>query len=511
VARVRTPIRAWNSHFDGTARPTSRRNITAFRARLCAGTREASMRSARARCRTSFSRADAFRPRIAGAPAVNSSDRTIAAAWERFRIGYRGLAGIDTKRSHRASSPSRRPKSSRPNRTARVPSIARTRRANSDGVSAIRRNFFSFRVAIPVVPATRSAPRSAPSRSGTVLAPARMSAPCIARFTASSPIAHGSTRTSRRNPKFAIARATAPTFPSFFGWTRTTATSSIRARPRGGLLYNTSNTQGVPRVALKIAYDGTAFHGQARQPGLPTVEGEVIRALTRARAIRDPRASRFQSASRTDRGVSALGNVVAFDTALAPAAAARAFNAKAREVWAWAAAAVPEGFSARRARGRWYRYALPPGHDPEPLDAALRGFVGEHDFRNFTRDRTRTVARIDAASASRDGVRVVLDFRAPSFRWNLVRRLVAAALLVEAGRAGPEDLQRALRESPRVDFGLAPPEPLTLMDIEYDVAFEPVRDPTTAARVARLLQERTRALAFVEALRDRLAEGRPLP
>ena len=265
------------------------------------------------------------------------------------------------------------------------------------------------------------------------------------------------------------------------------------------------------RVALKIAYDGTAFHGQARQPGLPTVEGEVIRALTRARAIRDLPSSRFQSASRTDRGVSALGNVVAFDTALAPAAAARAFNAKARGVWAWAAADVPADFSARRARGRWYRYALPPGHDPQRLDAALRAFVGEHDFRNFTRDRIRTVLRIDAASAIREGDRVVLDFRAPSFRWNLVRRLVAAALLVEAGRAGTEDLRRALSGSPKVDFGLAPAEPLTLMDVAYDVTFEPVRDPTTAARVARLLKERRRALSFVESLRDRLEEGRSLP
>ncbi len=259
----------------------------------------------------------------------------------------------------------------------------------------------------------------------------------------------------------------------------------------------------MPRVALKIAYDGTAFHGQARQPGLRTVEGEVITALRRARAIRDPRASRFQSASRTDRGVSALGNVVAFDTALAPAAAARAFNAKARGVWAWAASAVPEDFNARRARGRWYRYALPPGHDPEVLNQALRVFLGEHDFRNFTRDRGRTVARVDVASAARNGDGVVLDFHARSFRWNMV--------LVEAGGTRREDLERALLESGRVDLGLAPAEPLTLMDVAYDVAFEPVRDPATAARVERILRDRTRAVGFVAALRSRFADGSLLP
>src|SRR3990172_9224027 len=148
---------------------------------------------------------------------------------------------------------------------------------------------------------------------------------------------------------------------------------------------------------MKIAYAGAGFHGQARPPGPPTVEGEVVHALTRARAIRDVRAARFQSVSRTDRGVSALGNVVAFDTTLSPGAALRAFNAKARGVWAWAVAAVPENFSARRAKERWYRYLLPAEHDAAGLGIALEAFVGEHDFHNFTRDRIRTVARIDVA------------------------------------------------------------------------------------------------------------------
>src|SRR3990172_8393699 len=79
------------------------------------------------------------------------------------------------------------------------------------------------------------------------------------------------------------------------------------------------------RIAMKIAYEGSPFSGYARQPRLRTVEGEVVRALLRARAIDDNRSSRFEGASRTDRGVSAFGNVVAFDTWLAPAPAVRAF------------------------------------------------------------------------------------------------------------------------------------------------------------------------------------------
>lgn len=243
---------------------------------------------------------------------------------------------------------------------------------------------------------------------------------------------------------------------------------------------------------MKIAYRGSDFHGQARQPGLRTVEGEILHALVRTRAIRDANTSRFQSASRTDRGVSALGNVVSFDTRLAPVAAVRAFNAKARGVWAWAAVEVPEDFSARRARERWYRYFLPPSHDAERIDTALRRFEGEHDFRNFTRDRSRTVARIDSARATHEQGGIALDFKAPSFRWNLVRRLVSAVLRVEAGKASIADLQTALNGPGSLDLGLAPPEPLVLMDVVYGFEIPRVRDPTTEDRVRDLLAERER-------------------
>jgi tRNA pseudouridine38-40 synthase len=262
----------------------------------------------------------------------------------------------------------------------------------------------------------------------------------------------------------------------------------------------------VHRVAIKIAYDGSAFHGQVRQPGLRTVEGEVIHALRRARILRDPKEAMFQSASRTDRGVSALGNVVAFDTSLAPDAAARALNAKSRGVWAWAAAGVPADFNARQARSRWYRYVLPPTHSVDALDAALQLFEGEHDVRNFTRDRARTRLRIDLARAEKENDHVAIDFKAQSFRWNLVRRIVAAALRVESGDASASDIEAALAKHARVDFGLAPPEPLTLMDVEYDERFEALRDPTTVQRVVETLASVRRNADFFARLHGKFAD-----
>jgi len=249
---------------------------------------------------------------------------------------------------------------------------------------------------------------------------------------------------------------------------------------------------------MKVAYRGADFHGQARQPGLPTVEGEILRALVHTHAIRDARTSRFQSASRTDRGVSALGNVVAFDTPLVPEGAARGFNAKARGVWSWAVTSVDDAFNARKARERWYRYTLSGVHNVDRLNAALRRFEGDHDFRNFTRDRVRTALRIDLARASSGREGTTLDFKAHSFRWNLVRRLVAAALRLESGKTSLAEIDAALDGPGSGDLGLAPPEPLVLMDVSYDFKIPSLRDPTTADRLRGMLTEQSRDVRVLE-------------
>jgi tRNA pseudouridine38-40 synthase len=65
-------------------------------------------------------------------------------------------------------------------------------------------------------------------------------------------------------------------------------------------------------VLLSVQYDGTRFSGFARQPNARTIAGELDGAV---RAI-DPRASLVRGASRTDAGVHALDQRVAFDTTM---------------------------------------------------------------------------------------------------------------------------------------------------------------------------------------------------
>ncbi len=255
------------------------------------------------------------------------------------------------------------------------------------------------------------------------------------------------------------------------------------------------------RVALKIAYEGRSFYGHQRQPDARTVEGECIAALRRARIISDPRAAFFRSASRTDRGVSAVGNVIAFNAAMRPEAVLGAFNGKTRDVWAWAFAAVPDTFHPRHAKGRWYRYHLLDALPVDRLREAGKRFQGVHDFRWFTSDPPAGRMEVREIDVRADGGLVTIDVRARSFRRAMIRRIVAAMVAYAANEIQAEAIEAAL-SGERRDFGLAPAEPLVLMDVAYDVGFTTLIKPKVLDEWARLQSDLTLRSRWLAAARN---------
>jgi tRNA pseudouridine38-40 synthase len=217
-------------------------------------------------------------------------------------------------------------------------------------------------------------------------------------------------------------------------------------------------------VALKFAYDGTKFHGYARQPNVRTVEGEVLKALDSIGA----RHLRFRSASRTDKGVSALGNVIAFDTNFRPEELCGALNSRLEDIFFYAYARVPLEFWPRYADERWYRYHLYGRHDVKLLNDISELFMGEHDFSSFSKiEKGRNPVRsIDSIEIREDGDFTLIDIRAQSFLWQMVRRIVGAMISVEMGEKSIEDVERALHGE-KVIFRIAEPEPLFLMDVVH--------------------------------------------
>jgi tRNA pseudouridine38-40 synthase len=285
----------------------------------------------------------------------------------------------------------------------------------------------------------------------------------------------------------------------------------------------------VPRRAFRIAYDGRPYRGFQRQPHGETVSDAILDAL-RALDICDEGAvpPGYAPAGRTDAGVSARAQTVALDAPgwLTP----RALNAELPgDVWAWAQADAAEDFHATHdARRRAYRYHLcAPAADAERAREAVAALAGEHDFHNLTPDDSGTVRTLETAiqvgdgsqsspandspssvspsspfsTPSADGGYLVLAFEAGGFPRQLVRRCAELVRAVATGEAPLGTIERALGSDP-LDGGEgvapAPPYPLVLADVAYDLSFEHDARALTDARerFAALRAER-RTLARV--------------
>ncbi|MCI4352142.1 MAG: hypothetical protein L3K14_01965 [Thermoplasmata archaeon] len=226
------------------------------------------------------------------------------------------------------------------------------------------------------------------------------------------------------------------------------------------------------RWLVRFGYDGAGFSGWARQPGWRTVEGVLREGVPRTGVAPTAEAAGLAVASRTDRAVSARHNALTIRSALPAAALLRALNGIAPDIFFTALREVPEDFSVRAPTGRWYRYYEPAeGHHLARWKRAAAHLQGDVDVRSFGRglpaDRpaVRTIESVEVRRSG-DGWFVV-DLRAPSFVWGMVRKLVAALRRVEDGTLSLARLDEALRGDHRLTLPLAEPEGLVLWDVSY--------------------------------------------
>ncbi len=245
---------------------------------------------------------------------------------------------------------------------------------------------------------------------------------------------------------------------------------------------------------MLVAYDGSDFHGFARQPGLRTVAGVLQDAIEKV--ARQP--VELVCAGRTDRGVHAWGQVVSLD--LSPEIdLERLHRALLKlcgpELVVREVAAVEPDFHARfSATGRTYRYTIlnRPLPDPflartswhvsTPLDLDLLAlacdpFLGEHDFRAFCRrpkvapgePEPSLVRRVRRAHWTDLGEGVLrFEVQATAFCHQMVRSIVGT--VVAAGRAEVHagDIRGILRSGQRSAAApIAPPEGLCLWHVSY--------------------------------------------
>jgi tRNA pseudouridine38-40 synthase len=259
--------------------------------------------------------------------------------------------------------------------------------------------------------------------------------------------------------------------------------------------------------AYRIAYDGRDYHGFQRQPDVATVSDAILDALRDLDVLAEDREvpPGYAAAGRTDAGVSAVAQTVAFEAPewLTPAA----LNAELpADVRAWASATVPSAFHPTHdAAERVYTYYL---HAPEASDeraaTAATALSGRHDFHNLTPDDEGTIREL-TVEVDRDGPILVLTVTAGGFPRQLVRRLVAVIEAVATGAASRDRVEQVLDAAPLDGphgVAPAPPEPLVLSTVTYrDVSFAGDED-ARASLAAVFAGRQARAAAAVRVYGD---------
>lgn len=162
----------------------------------------------------------------------------------------------------------------------------------------------------------------------------------------------------------------------------------------------TTQTKMTRRILLRVAYDGTNYHGWQLQPNAATIEGELNRALC---ALTGEEIV-VTGASRTDAGVHALGNVAVFDTTSRIPAEKFSYALNQRlpeDIVIQSSKQVADDFHPRHCDCRkTYEYDILNRTFPLPayrntayflygtlnieaMHLACQAFLGEHDFASF--------------------------------------------------------------------------------------------------------------------------------
>lgn len=241
------------------------------------------------------------------------------------------------------------------------------------------------------------------------------------------------------------------------------------------------------RVRALVEYDGTGYAGFQRQASQPTIQSELEAVLRRLTGV----ATRIIYAGRTDAGVHAEGQVIAFD-----AEWRRSLNDLQRGM----NALLPGSIAVKRletaedrfhprfdALSRLYRYRIwrAPVRSPlqerfahhlsgrldvESMRRATAALVGSHDFATFGQPTQgeSTVRSVYGVSWGEDGALVWMEIEANAFLRHMVRCIVGSALRVGAGESSVGEFVESFEACERARSAPpAPPQGLCLVQVRY--------------------------------------------
>lgn len=244
-------------------------------------------------------------------------------------------------------------------------------------------------------------------------------------------------------------------------------------------------------IALRLKYDGSAYHGWQVQKGDVTVAQTLERALSATCG----HPVKAVGCGRTDAGVHALRYCANFrtDCRIPVEKFPLAVNSRLPGDIAVAdAAEAPEDFNAiGSCLKKEYLYKILNSRIPDPflrgracfcpqsldlglMRAAAAAFEGTHDFRAVrsvgTETRT-TVRTVYWCRCEKEGELITVSVCADGFLYNMCRAIVGTLMYASCGKLSPEDIPALLEKGDRRLTGpTMPPQGLYLNRVWYDGA-----------------------------------------
>lgn len=255
-------------------------------------------------------------------------------------------------------------------------------------------------------------------------------------------------------------------------------------------------------------YLGTNYHGLASQRNVTTIESELFLALTKKKYITNENTyifPVFDYAGRTDRGVHARGMVFGFFNSRSEFHPMEVNGELPKDICIWAYQKIYDkqeinflldqikkamesrdektkiellkSFKDPRhfALNRHYKYLI---YNPnmniniENLQNLLNKFIGFHDYSSFAKkdEGKLTYRSIDSIEVTQNQGFIEISFKAKSFLWNQIRKIMGAVFKVINGRWSERNIDILLKSEDALlisQLNPASPNNLILWDISY--------------------------------------------
>lgn len=248
------------------------------------------------------------------------------------------------------------------------------------------------------------------------------------------------------------------------------------------------NRGGNMRFLIKFSYDGTNYSGYQYQKGLPSIQEELEKALTK---VNNNKKAKTVATGRTDKGVHALCQYAHanIDVNITETQLRRALNSNLpNDIHVIETKIVPNNFHARyNVKSKEYKYYINIGeYNPlernyvfqynhelniQKMQEAIKVFIGTHDFRAFVtenREKENCIRTITDAAINQVNGKIEITFKGTGFLRYQVRNMVGTLIRVGENKLSTEDVEKILESKDRQKSGkTAPAVGLYLTQVSY--------------------------------------------